>query len=187
MHVDESFNDDKHSLNGSVEDVNFNRRNFSDYQDDRKIVKQAALNDKYKLVERPRFLFSFENYTWEAKFATWVFRKHFITEFYTYVMKSVFDVVLVQAFIVANNKFNAVWFNLLVGLTMCAFDIIMMFALFRRKVKKPRYITFQFFSYYVSFALIIAIGPEVSNLIYREAIEVTFAMYMMLAFLTRSL
>ena len=55
-------------MNGSIEDVNFNRRNFADYQDDRKIVKMAALNDKYKLVERPRFLFSFENTIWEGKF-----------------------------------------------------------------------------------------------------------------------
>ena len=107
MAVDESFHDDNNkSLNGSVEDVNFNRRNFSDYQDDRKIVKLAALNDKYKLVERPKFLFSFENSTWEGKFATWVFRKHFHTEFYTYVMKSILDIVLTQAAIVANNKFN---------------------------------------------------------------------------------
>ena len=57
MNVNESIQDDNYSLNGSLEDVTFNRRNFSDYQDDRKIVKLAALNDKYKLVERPRFLF----------------------------------------------------------------------------------------------------------------------------------
>ena len=30
------------------------------------------------------------------------------------------------------------------------------------------------------------IGPEVLNVIYREAVEVTFAMYLMLAFLTRA-
>ena len=78
-----------------MEDENFNRRNFSDYQDDRKIVKLAALNDKYKLVERPRFLFAFENTIWEGKFATWVFRKHFGTEFFTYIMKCVFDIILI--------------------------------------------------------------------------------------------
>lgn len=64
--------------------------------------------------------------------------------------------------------------------------IIEIFALFGRKVKKPRYIFWQFISFLGSFAVIIIIGPVVNNFIYREAIEVTFAMYMMLAFLTRS-
>lgn len=35
--------------------------------------------------------------------------------------------------------------------------------------------------------MIIIIGPEVNNLVQREAIEETFALYMMIAFLTRSL
>jgi len=60
------------------------------------------------------------------------------------------------------------------------------FALFCRKVKKPRYIAWQFLSFLGSFAIIIIIGPMFLNFVYREAIEVTFAMYMMLAFLTRS-
>ena len=37
-------------------------------KDDRQIVKIAALNDKYKLVERPRFLAFFDTVTWESKF-----------------------------------------------------------------------------------------------------------------------
>ena len=91
--LSESLTEDRNSLDGSFDDANFNRRNFSDYQDERKIVKLAALNDKYKLVERPRFLFSFETTTWETKFQTWVFRKHFATELSTYIMKSVFDLI----------------------------------------------------------------------------------------------
>lgn len=63
---------------------------------------------------------------------------------------------------------------------------IEIWALFGRKIKKPRYIFFQFISFVGSFAVIIIIGPILYNFIYREAIEVTFAMYMMLAFLTRS-
>lgn len=81
--------------------MNFNRRNFNDYQDDRKIVKIAALNDRYKLVERPRFLISFENTTWESKFGAWVFRKHFATEITNYIMRAVFDFVLAQAAIIS--------------------------------------------------------------------------------------
>lgn len=142
MNVNESIQDENYSLNGSLEDINFNRRNFSDYQDDRKIVKLAALNDKYKLVERPRFLFQFENTIWEGKFATWVFRKHFGTEFFTYVMKCVYDIILVQAAVVANYRLDRIEINLICGIGMLAVKVIEIFALFFRKVKKPRYIPY---------------------------------------------
>lgn len=95
--LSESFTEDKNSLDGSFEEVDFNRRNFSDYQDDRKLVKIAAVNDKYKLVERPRFLFSFETTTWENKFQTWIFRKHFATEMSNFISKIVFDIILAQS------------------------------------------------------------------------------------------
>lgn len=69
---------------------------------------------------------------------------------------------------------------------MLVLKIVEIFALFFRKVKKPRYIAYQFISFFFSFAVLIVLGPEVLNLLYREAIEVSFAMYLMLAFLTRS-
>jgi len=60
-----------------VEDDGFNLYNFTEMKDDRTIVKIAALNDKYKLVERPRLLLNFNLVTWESKFATSVFQKNF--------------------------------------------------------------------------------------------------------------
>lgn len=77
--------------------------------------------------------------------------------------------------------------NIFVLSTILVIKVIEVLALFNRKEKKPRYIPYQFVLYLVSFAMIMIIGPEVLNLIFREAIEVTFAMYLMLAFLTRSL
>ena len=56
--------------------------------------------------------------------------------------------------------------------------------MFYRKVKKPRYIPYQFVSFIASFVIIVIIGPEVLNFIFREAVEVTFAVYMMCAFLS---
>lgn len=100
MNLNESLDvDDKASLDGSLEELDFNRRNFSDYQDDRKIVKFAALNDKYKLVERPRWLLNFSTATWESKFATSVFRKHYQVEIFTFSLKALCDLFLVEAFI----------------------------------------------------------------------------------------
>jgi len=92
------------SLNGSLDDVELHKRNFADMKDDRQIVKIAATNDKFKLVERPRFLFSFDTTTWENKFATSVFRKHFTTELCTYITKAIFDLFLGQALVYSMYK-----------------------------------------------------------------------------------
>lgn len=178
--------DDNNSMDGDMEDVNFNRRNFSDYQDDRKIVKQVALNDKYKLVERPRFLFQFENTTWEPKFGAWVFRKHFSAEVFTYCMKCVFDLVLVQAAIISKYNWNRLDLNLGIGSACLLLKLCECLYLFCRKVKKPRAVAYQFTMFFASFSGIVVVGPSSLNFIYREAIEVTFVTYMMLAFLTRS-
>ena len=137
-------------------------------------------------MERPRFLFQFENSVWESKFGTWVFRKHFATELLTYNMKSIFDLVLTQAAVIGFYKWDRLDLNVLAGILVFAIKTLEILAIFCRKVKKPRYIAYQFFSFLFSFCNIILIGPLGLNFVYREAIEVTFAMYMMLAFLTRS-
>ena len=104
--ANDSFNMDDYdgSLNGSIDDVELHKRNFADMKDDRQIVKIAATNDKFKLVERPRFLFSFDTTTWENKFATSVFRKHFTTELCTYITKAIFDLFLGQALVYSIYK-----------------------------------------------------------------------------------
>jgi len=55
----------------------YDKRVLEDLKDDRAIVKKAALNDKYKLVERPKFLMNFETREWEGRYAATQFRKHF--------------------------------------------------------------------------------------------------------------
>ena len=174
------------SLNGSLDDHEFNKRNFAEMKDDRAIVKIAAINDKYKLVERPRFLFSFDTTTWESKFATSVFRKHFSTELCTYLTKVCFDLLMSQALVYAIWKTDRIDINILVALGVLILRILDTMLLFFRKVKKPRAIPYQLFFFVVTFGTIIMIGPMVFNLVFRESLEVTFAILMMLAFLTRS-
>ena len=98
------MDDYEDSDNGSFDDIEQQKHNFTNLKDDRQIVKIAATNDKYKLVERPRFLFSFDTTTWENKFATSVFRKHFNTELCTFLTKAVFDLFLSQALVYAMYK-----------------------------------------------------------------------------------
>ena len=94
--------------------------------------------------------------------------------------------ILVQASILATYGWERLYLNLAVLLAVMVVQIIYGFAMFYRKIKKPRYIPLQFCSFIASFCLIITIGPLFLNFVYREAIEMTFAMFMMMAFLTRS-
>lgn len=155
-------------------------------KDDRQIVKIAATNDKYKLVERPRFLFSFDTVTWESKFATSVFRKHYKTELCTYLTKAVFDVLLSQALVYSKFAGKRIDINFGVAFCIIAIKILETLVLYFRKVKKPRGVYYQMMSFMLSFVMIILIGPLIFNLVFRESLEVTFAITMMLAFLTRS-
>ena len=66
--ADQNISDDEqHSEDRSLED-SFNKLNFDEVKDDKAIVKIAAQNDRYQLVERPRFLMNFESREWEGLF-----------------------------------------------------------------------------------------------------------------------
>ena len=91
--------DEKISETNYFDGNEFDKRIFEDLKDDRAIVKKAALNDKYKLVERPKFLMNFETREWEGRYAATQFRKHFNQEACNFVTQSVFDVLMMQGFI----------------------------------------------------------------------------------------
>ena len=61
----------------SNSDAFFDKRTYEELKDDKTIVKIAAMNDKYKLVERPKFLMNFDTREWEARYAATMFRKHY--------------------------------------------------------------------------------------------------------------
>ena len=131
-------------------------------------------------------MFSFDTTTWESKFATSVFRKHYRTELCTFLTKAGFDFLISQTLVYAMYKTDRIDISVLVGITVAiwkTFDVLFFFC---RKVRKPRAIICQMFYFCVSFIVFIGIGPLMLNLVFRESLEVTFASYMMLAFLTRS-
>ena len=126
------------SFNGSLEDDGFNLYNFTEMKDDRTIVKIAALNDKYKLVERPRLLLNFNLVTWESKFATSVFQKNFQTEICTYFTKGIIDLLLSEAIVYAIYKGYRYDIYIYVAIGVVILKVIDTMVLFFRKVKKPR-------------------------------------------------
>lgn len=73
--------DDENTSSANIFDGNeFDKRVFEELKDDRTIVKKAAQNDKFKLVERPKYLMNFETREWEGRYAATQFRKHFSQE-----------------------------------------------------------------------------------------------------------
>ena len=90
--ADDSDQDDT-SDNNVFDGSELDKRIFEDLRDDRQIVKKAAQNDKYKLVERPKFLINFETRDWEGRYAATQFRKHFSQEACNFVTQSIFDVL----------------------------------------------------------------------------------------------
>ena len=95
----DSDEDDDTSVDNGFDGNEFDKRIFEDLKEDRAIVKKAAQNDKYKLVERPKFLINFETREWESKYAATQFRKHFSQEACNFVTQSIFDVLMLQGLI----------------------------------------------------------------------------------------
>mmetsp|Transcript_13554 Transcript_13554/g.17164 ORF Transcript_13554/g.17164 Transcript_13554/m.17164 type:complete len:272 (-) Transcript_13554:151-966(-) len=158
INANDSYSD---SLNGSDDEVIFSKRNFSDVQDDRAIVKIAAINDKFKLVERPRFLINFEMTTWESKFATSTFGKHFKTEICTFITKGVLDFLLAEAVAFSVHGNDKKWIYVLITLAWAIYFSLSLAFLFCRKRRKPRCVPIQILTFVSSFVQMILIGPLV--------------------------
>ena len=71
------LDDNNSSVAHVFHENDYERRIFEELKDDKAIVKKAAQNDRYKLVERPKFLMSFESREWEGRYAAKQFRRHF--------------------------------------------------------------------------------------------------------------
>lgn len=119
----------------------------------------------YKLVERPRYLLSFTGITWESRFSAWVFEKNFRHELYTYLMKSLFDIIISQAMVISVHDSCRLDINFYVGFGMIIIKVAEIAAIFFKKPLRVRYIAYQQFSFVVSIFMIIIIGPEVNNLV----------------------
>ena len=70
---------------------------FSELKDDKQIVKSAAQNERYNLVERPKFLFSFDLKEQEYRFYASLLQDNASTEIFQQISKIVFDLVVTEA------------------------------------------------------------------------------------------
>ena len=99
----------------------------NELKDDKQIVKQAAQNEKYNLVERPRFLFSFDLRDQENSFLHSLLRQNYSLEVFQLVSKLILDIVIVEALVytyVGNDKY---YFYFIVFLSHVTFEIALLY------------------------------------------------------------
>lgn len=70
--LNDTFEEDKiEDGDESQDDDQLNQLNIKSIKGDKMIVANVTLNDRYKLVERPKWLFNFENPHLEDKFKSY--------------------------------------------------------------------------------------------------------------------
>jgi len=196
-YISERDNDDMLAVdsdedNASVENYfdgnEFDKRIFEDLRDDRAIVKKAAQNDKYKLVERPKYLINFETREWEGRYAATQFRKHFSQEACNFITQSIFDVLMMQGFIYSFElDLSYLHYYIIVGVSHLFIKTLLIIILFKIGTRQVYYgVAVLYLSVIFSIVVFVLIGPVYKNLIYRESQLVTYALYLMIAFNCRS-
>jgi hypothetical protein len=71
----------------------------NELKDDKQIVKSAAQNDRYNLVERPRFLISFELKDQEQAFLHSLLKDNYSLEVFQLVSKSIIDLIIIECLV----------------------------------------------------------------------------------------
>ena len=71
----------------------------NELKDDKQIVKSAALNERYNLVERPRFLTSFELKDQEQVFLHSLLKQNYSLEVFQLVSKSIIDLIIIECLV----------------------------------------------------------------------------------------
>ena len=126
------FNSDNED--SSYEGLNrnvFNKRIFEDFKDDRAIVKKAAQNDQYKLVERPKFLLGIESRDWEGRYAAISYNRNYSVDFCNFITESFFEVMLVQVFVYSKHANHSVYFY--VGAGHMFFKVLLFLVYYKMK------------------------------------------------------
>ena len=96
----DSERDRKSNMNDSYEDdVSGNVLKNNELKDDKQIVKSAALNEIYNLIERPRFLVSFELKDQENAFLHSLLKENYSLEVFQLVSKYLIDLIIIECLV----------------------------------------------------------------------------------------
>ena len=98
---DDTDRDEQKSLNDDSfeDDVAGNILKTNELKDDKQIVKSAAQNDRYNLVERPRLLISFELKDQEQAFLHSLLKQNYSLEVFQLVSKAIIDLVIIECLV----------------------------------------------------------------------------------------
>ena len=150
------------------------------------IVKIPATNDRYKLVERPRFLLYFENKDWESQFTEHLYSKYFSQEVCNFFTKCILDILMIQVYLYSKGHENLKVYSItLVGYLFV--QGLATYGIFRMDHKHVSIaIMIWYISYFLSTIVFIMLGPNYADMFKRETSMLNFFLFFMTAFNCRT-
>ena len=179
--VSASLETGRNSLNDSLEDNRIGSNNkLIDIKDDKHIVNSAAQNERYNLVERPRFLFTFELKEQESVFFLHLLNQNYNLETFQQVAKVLLDFVVIAGLLYTYFGFNiqSAWGYAGVILALVAIEATLLYHMSRlRSTQFTCWLLIQVTGVAISMVFFVWNGPKFQNFLLRESQQVTIAIF----------
>ena len=162
--------DDQKSLNDDSfeEDEAGNILKVNELKDDKQ--KSAAQNDMYNLVERPRFLLSFELRDQEQAFLHQLLKQNYSLEVFQLVSKSIVDLVIMECLVYTFFGSDQYYIYITVLLAYATLEAALLYYMKRLTSQGIMvFLVIQIIGITFSMVFFILNGPRFQNFLLRES------------------
>lgn len=184
-----SEREQKSNLNDSQEeDISDNVLKTNELKDDKQIVKSAALNEIYNLVERPRFLLSFELKEQENAFLHSLLKENYSLEVFQLVSKQIIDLIIIECLVF--TFFGSDSYYIYIGVFVGMATLIVALLYYMRRLTSNGIMIFlviQIIGIGISMVFFILNGPKFQNFLLRSSQQVTLGIYQAIIVISRAI
>lgn len=151
-------------------------------------MKSAAQNDRYNLVERPRFLLNFELKDQENAFLHSLLKQNYNLEVFQLVSKSIVDLVIIECLVYTyfGQDSYYIYFGVLFG--YAAVEAALLY--YMRRLTSQGIMVFLFIQIVgiaISMVFFILNGPKFQNFLLRSSQQVTLGIYQAIIVISRAI
>ena len=182
--------EDHESIDDSLEEqhVGPSMVKFSELKDDKQIVKSAAQNERYNLVERPKFLISFDLKEQEYRFYASILQDNASTEIFQQVSKAIFDLVVTEALCWMVLNEDEIYIYIIVFFAVLLLEGLVLYNIYRIVNNYFMvWITIQFIGVVYTMFIFMLNGLKFQSLLLKNTQQATFAVFQTIMFITRIL
>lgn len=160
----------------------------NELKDDKQIVKSAAQNDRYNLVERPRFLISFELKDQEQAFLHSLLKQNYSLEVFQLVSKSIIDIIIIECLVYTFFGSDSYYIYVGVFLAQASFEAALLYYM-RRLTSQGimMFLVIQIIGIAFSMVFFILNGPKFQNFLLRSSQQVTLGIYQAIIVISRAI